>query len=96
MNWYRQGEGGFFLSLHIQPGAKKNEVAGQYGSALKIRLTAPPVEGKANAALLDFVAKRLKRPKSAVCLKSGQTSRQKVVWVEDVEETALLQMATSV
>ena len=69
------------LTLHIQPGAKKTEIAGTHGDALKIRLAAPPVDGKANAALLAFVADILGLPKQAVSLKSGQTSRRKVLEV---------------
>lgn len=79
----RGGDGRLLLTLHIQPGAKKTEVCGLHGDALKIRLAAPPVDGKANAALLAFVADRLSLPKSAVSLKSGQTSRRKVVEVAE-------------
>lgn len=79
MDWLRESGGHTTLTLHIQPGAKKTEVAGLYGYALKIRLAAPPVDGKANAALIDFVAQRLGLSKSAVSLKSGQTSRRKVL-----------------
>lgn len=79
----RSGDGRLLLTLHIQPGAKKTEVCGLHGDALKIRLAAPPVDGKANAALLAFVADRLGLPKSAVSLKSGQTSRRKVVEVAE-------------
>ena len=79
--WLRQGERQTTLTLHIQPGAKKTEVAGEHGDALKIRLAAPPVDGKANAALIAFVADRLGLAKSAVNLKSGQTSRRKVLEV---------------
>ena len=79
--WLRQGERQTTLTLHIQPGAKKTEVAGEHGDALKIRLAAPPVDGKANAALIAFVADRLGVAKSAVSLKSGQTSRRKVLEV---------------
>ena len=81
MDWLR--EHGVFttLTLHIQPGAKKTEVAGLHGDALKIRLAAPPVDGKANAALVEFIAERLGLAKSAVVLKSGQTSRRKVLEV---------------
>ena len=79
--WLRVGNGCITLTLHIQPGAKKTEVAGLYGDALKIRLAAPPVDGKANAALLGFVAERLGLSKSAVTLKSGHTSRRKVLEV---------------
>jgi uncharacterized protein (TIGR00251 family) len=79
--WLRSSDRGITLTLHIQPGAKKTEVAGLYGDALKIRLAAPPVDGKANAALISFLAERLGVAKTAVSLKSGQTSRRKVLEV---------------
>jgi uncharacterized protein (TIGR00251 family) len=95
VNWFHiDKDGEFCLTLHIQPGAKKSGVAGLHGEALKIRLAAPPVNGKANAALLAFVAKILDIPKSAVSLKSGQSSRQKVVRVEGVDVARLLALAT--
>lgn len=78
-SWLRQGEQRITLTLHIQPGAKNTAVAGMHGDALKIRLAAPPVDGKANAALIGFVAATLGVPKAAVCLKSGQSSRRKVL-----------------
>ena len=88
--WYRiAGDWRITLSLHIQPGAKKTECAGLHGEALKIRLAAPPVDGKANEALLRFVADRLHMPKSAVILKSGQTSRHKVVEVSGAPAEAV-------
>lgn len=78
--WYRRAsDGRITLTLHIQPGAKKTEFAGRHGDALKIRLAAPPVDGKANEALIRFVAETLGLAKSAVNLKSGQTSRRKVL-----------------
>lgn len=67
------------LALHVQPGARRTELAGRHGDALKIRLAAPPVDGKANAALLAYLAERLNLPKSAVTLRSGQAARRKVV-----------------
>lgn len=82
--WLRASAEGVTLTLHIQPGAKKTEIAGVHGDALKIRLAAPPVDGKANAALIAFVADRLGVPKSVVELKSGQTSRRKVLMVAGV------------
>ncbi len=82
-SWFRvAADGSITLTLHIQPGAKKTEIAGRHGEALKIRLAAPPVDGKANEALIKFVAQTLGLPKAAVRLKSGQTSRQKVLAVE--------------
>ena len=75
------------LTLHIQPGAKKTEIAGPHGDALKVRLLAPPVDGKANAALLEFLAKRLGLARSKIALISGQASRRKVVEIaEDVPD----------
>jgi len=79
--WLRECAGFSRLTLHIQPGASKTEVAGIHGDALKIRLAAAPVDGKANAALLGFVADRLGLAKSAIRLKCGQTSRRKVLEV---------------
>ena len=88
--WYRiAGDGRITLTLHIQPGAKKTECAGLHGEALKIRLAAPPVDGKANEALLRFVADRLHLPKSAVLLKSGQTSRHKILEVSGASAEAV-------
>ena len=81
------------LTLHIQPGAKKTEIAGCHGDALKIRLAAPPVDGKANEALLRFIADTLRVPKSAVTLKSGQTSRRKVLEIAGADSTAARQLA---
>jgi len=81
VEWLREYEGCTRLTLHIQPGASKTEVAGIHGDALKIRLAAAPVDGKANAALIGFVADRLGLAKSAIRIKSGQTSRRKVLEV---------------
>ncbi len=79
-DWCRTaGDGRLTLTLHIQPGAKKTDVAGLHGDALKIRLAAPPVDGKANEALIKFLAERFKLPKNKVTLKSGHTSRRKVL-----------------
>ena len=83
-DWLRADAAGLLLTLHIQPGAKTTEFVGEHGDALKVRLAAPPVDGKANAALLAFLAERLGLPRSAVTLKSGQTSRRKVVRVDGV------------
>lgn len=69
------------LTLHVQPGAKRTEVAGLHGDALKIKLAAPPVEGRANAELLKFIAASLSVPLKQVALKRGERSRRKVVEV---------------
>ena len=70
------------LELHVQPGAKRTEVAGLHGSRLKIRLAAPPVDGKANEALVAFLAEALKVPRRQVRIDAGLASRQKRVVIE--------------
>lgn len=93
--WYRVGaDGCITLTLHIQPGAKKTEFAGLHGDALKIRLAAPPVDGKANEALLKFVAETLGMAKTAVSLKSGHTSRRKVLEVKGGDCLAIAALAS--
>ncbi len=79
--WYRRNGEVLTLTLHIQPGAKRSEVAGLHGDALKIRLAAPPLEGRANEALLKFVAELCRVPVRQVELKQGAQSRHKVVAV---------------
>ena len=86
--WLHRRESSATLTLHVQPGARKTEVAGLHGDALKIRLAAPPVDGKANAALIEFVADRLGMARSAVSLKSGHTSRRKVVEIDAAPQDA--------
>ncbi len=94
--WLRvAADGRITLTLHIQPGAKKTEFAGLHGDALKIRLAAPPVDGKANEALIKFVAETLKLPKSAVNLKSGQTSRRKVLEVSGSSREVLADLIST-
>jgi uncharacterized protein (TIGR00251 family) len=68
-----------FLDCYLQPKASKNEIVGLHGEAIKIRLTAPPVDGKANAALLRFLASYFAVPLSSLTLLSGQTGRHKRV-----------------
>lgn len=87
--WLRADGPDVILSLHIQPGAKKTEVAGPHGDALKIRLAAPPVDGKANAALTAYVAEKVGVGRTAVELVSGQTSRAKRVRIADTTPEAV-------
>ena len=80
--WYRRDGESITLTLHVQPGAKCSEIAGLYGDALKIRLAAPPTEGRANEALLKYIAKLFDVPLRQVELKSGEQSRHKVILVQ--------------
>lgn len=79
--WYRREGEAVVLTLHVQPGAKQSEVSGLHGEALKIRLAAPPIEGRANEALLRFIADRFNVPLRNVELKQGAQSRHKRVEV---------------
>ena len=83
--WCRDDGDALVLSLHVQPGAKRTEVAGVHGDGadarLKIRLAAPPVDGKANAELVRFLAEAFGVPQRSVALERGEASRQKTVRV---------------
>ncbi len=88
-DWLRAAaDGSLVLSLHIQPGARRTGFAGLHGEAMKLRLAAPPVDGKANAALCAYLAEFCGVPKSAVSLLSGETSRAKRVRVEGAAPAA--------
>jgi len=80
---YREG---FILEVHVKPRAKRDEIIGPHNSRLKISLKAPPVEGKANEALLKFLAKKLGLPRKKLTLISGLTSRQKSIYIEGLGE----------
>jgi len=72
---------GVTFAVKVHPRAKKNAITGELGIALKLSLTSPPVEGRANEACIEFLANLLKVPRSSVTIASGQTSRQKVIRV---------------
>jgi uncharacterized protein (TIGR00251 family) len=72
---------GVTFAVKIHPRARKNAVAGELGDSLKLSLTAPPVEGRANEACINFLANLLKVPRSSVTIASGQNSRRKVIRV---------------
>ena len=74
-------EDGVTFAVRVVPRASKNEIAGIHGDALKIRVTAPPVEGRANEALIAFLAKRLGVRKSQMEIVTGATSRRKMIRV---------------
>lgn len=80
----KEKEHGVSLALYIQPKASKNAVAGLHGEELKIALTAPPVEGRANKALIAFLAKLFEVSKSSVSIVSGLQSRHKRCLLEGV------------
>ena len=77
----RDDASGASFAVKVHPRAKRNAVAGELGDALKLSLTAPPVEGKANQACIEFLAELLRVPKSSVSIASGESSRQKLIRV---------------
>ena len=77
----RDTAGGASFAVKVQPRARKNAVTGEVGEALKLALTAPPVEGRANQACIEFLAELLKVPRSSVTIAAGESSRNKVIRV---------------
>lgn len=77
------------LRFHIVPNAKQNKVVSQHGRAIKIKLRAPAVEGKANAALRSFLAEELKVPEHAIMIERGHKSRDKLVRIDGLSEEEL-------
>ncbi len=70
---------GATFAVRVQPRARKNAIVGVIGDALKLALTAPPVEGRANEACIEFLAEFLKVPRSSITIAAGETSRNKVI-----------------
>jgi uncharacterized protein (TIGR00251 family) len=77
----RDTASGATFSVRVHPRARKNAIAGEVGDSLKISLTAPPVEGRANDACIRFLAELLQVPRSSVTIAAGDTSRNKVIRV---------------
>jgi len=81
LSWYEINRDGIAIRIHAQPGAKRTEVVGLHGDSLKLRLASPPVDGKANACLIEFLARRLRVKTSQVTITRGMSSRRKTVFV---------------
>ena len=77
----QESEDAVTFAVKVHPRAKKNAITGEFGEALKLSLTSPPVEGRANQACVEFFAKLLNVPRSSVTIASGQNSRQKTIRV---------------
>lgn len=80
--------GSVSISFYVQPKASRNQIAGLHGDAIKLRITAPPVDGKANEAVIRFVAELFGIPKSAVSIESGESSRSKRLSLAGVSAAA--------
>src|ERR1700687_2165654 len=86
----QEGEGAVTFPVRLQPRASRDEIAGEMGGALKVRLRAPPVEDRANEALVEFLAQLLKTPRSAVRMLSGERSRTKRIEIRGVTRQQIL------
>jgi uncharacterized protein (TIGR00251 family) len=86
----QEREGAVMFLVRVQPRASKDEIAGETGGALKVRLCAPAVEGRANEALIEFLAQLLKTPRSAVRILSGDRSRTKRMEIRGVTQQQVL------
>jgi uncharacterized protein (TIGR00251 family) len=79
--WLARTDSGWTIAVRVQPGAKRSAVAGLHGARLKLRIAAPPIEGRANMAVLAFIAERLGVPHSQVSVARGDRSRDKLISV---------------
>ena len=75
--------------MKVQPRARKNAITGELDGALKLALTAPPVDGKANAACIEFLANLLSVPRSSITIASGESSRRKVIRIAGLSAVEL-------
>jgi len=90
MEWIRETTEGILLPIRVVPRASKNEIQGVYNNALKIRLQAPPVEGKANQALIRFLSNVLNIPRAQLSIASGETGRDKMILIKGTAKNALM------
>lgn len=93
MSWLQEDGERIVLALHVQPGAARTAVVGLHGARLKVRLAARAVDGRANAALIAFLADRLGAARRDVVIEAGLGSRSKRVVVRGAKRAALVQRA---
>ena len=86
----QERQGGLTFLVRVQPRASKDEIVGEMGGALKVRLRAPAIEGRANEALVEFLAQLLKTPRAAVRILSGERSRTKRIEIRGVTRQQIL------
>jgi uncharacterized protein (TIGR00251 family) len=87
----KESAGAVTFQVKVHPRAKKDAITGVHGDALKLALTAPPLEGRANEAVVEFFAEVLRLPRSSITIAAGQTSRNKVVRISGITADALRQ-----
>ncbi len=89
MPWLREGPGGVTLEVLVQPRASRTRVVAEHDGRLKVQLAAPPVDGEANAALVEFLAGALRVRRTDVVIERGETGRRKTVRVSGVGAAAV-------
>ena len=87
--FYKEAPEGIILHVRAQPGARKDEIAGERADSLKIRITAPPEKGRANEAIIRLLAKKLGLKKSAISVVYGETSRDKKILIKGITHLEL-------
>ena len=85
----RESGNSITFAVKVRPRAKKNAITGEVGEALKISLTAPPIDGRANEACMAFLAGLLNLPRTSITITSGQSSRNKVIRVAGISAEEL-------
>ena len=95
MEWMNETPTGVELKIHAVPRASKNEIQGLHNNALKVRLTTPPVDGKANQALIKFLSKTLGIPNAQIQLLRGKTTRYKTVRIHGLSKETLTEKLVS-
>jgi uncharacterized protein (TIGR00251 family) len=83
------------IRVHVIPNAKIDKVVGEHGDAVKIKLRAPAIEGKANTALRRFLAEKLSIPQRAIVLQHGERSRDKVIRIDALSEETIREFLTT-
>jgi len=91
-SWIVQSGDGVVLNLHIVPRSSRTQICGEHGNALKIRLQAPPVEGKANKALIEFLSDTLDIARNRISILSGDTGRNKHVFIDALSPQQILKL----
>ena len=91
MEWINETPDGVDVRIRAVPRASKNEIQGIYDGALKVRLTTPPIDGKANQALIKFLSKTLKISKAQIELIHGDTCRHKTIRIANITRTLFLE-----
>jgi hypothetical protein len=84
-----ESPGGVTFAVKVHPRGKKDAITGELGDALKLSLTAPPVEGRANQACIDFFAKLLNLPRSSITIAAGESGRRKLIRITGLSAAEL-------